>query len=387
MESERGRTDLRRSLPPPTNGRSRRGTAATNTEQLRLWEQPHRCPDASGLFYELSVSGARCGPAERAPRIRAARASQERVKTICLVMIVKDEAAVIRRCLESVKPVITHWVICDTGSTDDTRRIIEETLAGIPGELHEAPWIDFGHNRTQALKLAKGKADYHLLLDADMTLNVLGEFRELLAAAAFLLRHEGALEFWVERLVSDRLDWRYAGPTHEHIESAFPSNRAKLAQLSVTHHEDGGSRKDKYERDIRLLKRALEQDPANARYVFYLAQSYRDIGNLPQAIEWYEKRATVGGWPEEVWYSLYQVARLQHRLGYAWPLVLQAYLAAFQVRPCRLEPLFHVARFYRENGPYHLGYLFARAVTETPYPDDLLFIEKSLYEHELWLEY
>src|SRR5207244_3721777 len=107
-------------------------------------------------------------------------APQRNLNTICLVMIVRNEAGVIRRCLESVKPVINHWVICDTGSTDNTPDIIRETLAGIPGTLHRERWIDFGNNRTQALKLAKGKADYHLLLDADMTLNMAGEFRDKL---------------------------------------------------------------------------------------------------------------------------------------------------------------------------------------------------------------
>jgi len=35
----------------------------------RLWAQRRRCPDASGLFHELSVSGARFGPAVRDPKI------------------------------------------------------------------------------------------------------------------------------------------------------------------------------------------------------------------------------------------------------------------------------------------------------------------------------
>jgi glycosyltransferase involved in cell wall biosynthesis len=309
------------------------------------------------------------------------------MKTICLVMIVKNEAAIIRRCLESVKPIIRYWVICDTGSTDDTPEIIRETLSGIPGTLHRVAWVDFGQNRTEALKLAKGKADYHLLLDADMTVNVSGEFSDKLTVDAFLLRHEGPFDYWVERLVSDRHDWRFVGPTHEHIESATPTERAKLTELSVVHHEDGGSRKGKYERDIGLLKRALEEDPVNTRYVFYLAQSYRDIGNLPQAMEWYEKRVSMGGWDEEVWYSLYQIARLQHQLGFAWPLVLGAYLRAYEFRPTRLEPVFQIARFYRENGQHHIGHLFARAVTETSYPDDLLFIESSIYDYELRMEY
>src|SRR4051812_44217583 len=77
------------------------------------------------------------------------------MKTICLVMIVKNESAVIRRCLDSVKSTISHWVICDTGSSDDTKQIIEETLRGIPGTFYEDEWTHFGHNRSLAISRAK----------------------------------------------------------------------------------------------------------------------------------------------------------------------------------------------------------------------------------------
>ena len=80
-------------------------------------------------------------------------------------MIVKNEAAVICRCLASVREVINYWVICDTGSTDGTPEVLREALKGIPGELHETSWVDFAWNRTQAIRQARGKADYHLMLD------------------------------------------------------------------------------------------------------------------------------------------------------------------------------------------------------------------------------
>lgn len=90
--------------------------------------------------------------------------------TICLCMIVKNESAVIERCLDSVRDLIDTWVISDTGSTDGTQELIRSALREIPGELHEEPWTDFGHNRSLNIAHARGKADYLLLLDADHVL-------------------------------------------------------------------------------------------------------------------------------------------------------------------------------------------------------------------------
>ncbi|HEX3250433.1 MAG TPA: glycosyltransferase, partial [Pyrinomonadaceae bacterium] len=88
-------------------------------------------------------------------------------QTICLNMIVRNEAAVIERCLNSVKGFIDHWVIVDTGSTDGTQQLIRQCMRNLPGELIERPWIDFAHNRSEALEFARGKSDYVFVIDAD----------------------------------------------------------------------------------------------------------------------------------------------------------------------------------------------------------------------------
>lgn len=84
-------------------------------------------------------------------------------------MIVKNESHVIRRCLESVAPFIDSWVISDTGSSDDTREIIQAFFAekGIDGELLNNVWQDFATNRNYSLVAARQRADYVLVLDAD----------------------------------------------------------------------------------------------------------------------------------------------------------------------------------------------------------------------------
>src|SRR5829696_5038481 len=93
------------------------------------------------------------------------------LSTICLNMIVKDEAPVMARCLASVLPFVDTWVIVDTGSSDGTQAIVRELGGAKPGQLHERPWTSFSHNRNEALELARGKADYTFFIDADETLH------------------------------------------------------------------------------------------------------------------------------------------------------------------------------------------------------------------------
>src|ERR1041384_2589136 len=153
-----------------------------------------------------------------------------------------------------------------------------------------------------------------------------------------------------ERLISDRREWRFAGAVRPFLHSNTAATREKLVHFTIQRRVDAEGHAARCREEIGLLKEAVERGANVARATFHLAQCYRDLGNLPMAMEYYEKRATMGGWAEEVWYSLYQVARLQQRLGISWVLVLNQYLRAYEFRPSRVEPLFQVARFYQENG-------------------------------------
>lgn len=311
-------------------------------------------------------------------------------KTICLCMIVRNEAHIIRRALESARPHIAHWVICDTGSTDDTPGVIVETMLGIPGELHRVPWVNFGHNREEVLRLARGKADYFLILDADMVVHAPEPFRHLLHADAYEIAYTGDLDYTQRMLVSSQLDWRYIGVTHEYIHAEGIRTVSRLRELSLVHFGDGGMRADKFERDARLLTEALAADPDNPRNLFYLAQSHRDLGRHHEALISYEKRAAMEGtWEEERWYAQFQAARMKLLCGFPWDECLAALLAAYHRRPARLEPLHELVRHLREQQAFPLAYaLGALAGHGYAYPvDDMLFIEKPVYEYLLPLEY
>ncbi|MGW0776960.1 glycosyltransferase [Streptomyces sp. NPDC002835] len=300
-------------------------------------------------------------------------------------MIVKNESGVIERCLASAQGLIDTWVISDTGSTDGTQDLIRKALAGIPGELREEPWVDFGHNRSLNIRQARGKADYLLLLDADLVLRRDSPLPRL-TADAYLLRHEGATEYRIKRLVRGSLPWRYEGVTHEYLTPDRGHTQRNLDALVIEDHADGGSRHDKFERDARLLSAELERDPSNTRTVFYLAQTMRDMGRTAEAVALYERRAGMGGWAEEVYCALLQAGVLRARSD-DWPAAMDVLSRAWEARPQRLEACYELASGLRRRGRHHAAHAFASAGLDRPQPDDLLFTQPWVYRWGLLFEF
>jgi glycosyltransferase involved in cell wall biosynthesis len=65
--------------------------------------------------------------------------------TIGLSIIVKNEAKVIERMLNTVWPILDYYCVVDTGSTDGTQEIIQKFFEekGIPGEIIQHEWVNF----------------------------------------------------------------------------------------------------------------------------------------------------------------------------------------------------------------------------------------------------
>jgi glycosyltransferase involved in cell wall biosynthesis/tetratricopeptide (TPR) repeat protein len=314
-------------------------------------------------------------------------------KRICLNMIVKNEMANLERCLGAVADHIDCWVIGDTGSSDGTQDFIKAFFAvcNLPGELHEFPFDNFEQARNAALDHAYASSlayDYLLFDDADMELVVEdADFRAQLESPGYRLlqRADSGLAYWNTRLVRRDAGARYHGVTHEYLD--VPGDVQGLPSVWYKDHASGSNRVDKFERDIKLLLEALEKDPENHRYWFYLAQSYRDAGRTAEAAVAYAKRAEMGGWDEEAWNARLQEARSLRKLGDDAGFIRQA-LVAFNQRPQRAEPLYDLARFYREKGMNDASMLFSEAGLAIKRPEqDILFIEDYVYTTGLLEEF
>jgi glycosyltransferase involved in cell wall biosynthesis len=335
-----------------------------------------------------------------------------RSTTLCLNMIVKNEGNIILRLLNSVVSIIDSYCICDTGSTDNTPSIIQAFFADacIPGKIVHEPFRDFGYNRTVALHACAGEAiqtgenepqipfaDYILLLDADMVfwLNPATspqQFKESLTHDVYMM-FQGNDNFYYKnaRIIKNGRGCSYWGVTHEYLKMPDNSTQQVIqkADAFIIDIGDGGSKTNKYERDIRLLKQGLIDLPNNDRYTFYLANTYYDSGMYDLAIATYQDRTKLGGWHEEVWQSFYRIGCAYEKTGRP-ELAISAWLDAYNVFPNRIENLYEIVKYYRVIGKHQLSYTFYELANRmrTQYPGrDYLFTHKCVYDYKLDYEF
>ena len=323
-------------------------------------------------------------------------------KTITLCMIVKNETHIVKECLQSMLPYIDRYDITDTGSNDGTPELIKEFMDehDIPGEVYLSDWKGFGDSgdktgsRTESLRNCDGKADYAWVIDADDFIEGDFKYPDHMDADAYSLRI-GREDFtwWRTQIFKTGIDWRYIGVLHEFAEckgKTQPQSDRLMGEYRISARTLGARNVgidtvEKYTKDANELEEAMKEEPDNSRYQFYLAQSYFDSQQFEKSLDAYYKRSTMGGWEEEAYYSLYRVAMLKAILERPWPEIQQAFLDAYDYRPIRAEPLYQIARLYREvhNKP-RLGYTFARMALEIPYPaNDILFISEDVYKYQI----
>ena len=307
-------------------------------------------------------------------------------------MIVKNESHVIERCLKSLLPLIDYWVIVDTGSTDGTQDVIHNFMSsqGVSGELHERHWKNFAFNRNEALELAKGKSDYIFLIDADEFLKFEKDFQLPHLNKDYYtitIKHAGLL-YHRTVLIKNDLDFKYRGVLHEVLIPPLCCTSEHLTKVQNIYTTEGARSQDplKFHYDVKILTAALEEEPFNERYVFYLAQSYHDAKDYENALKYYTQRSAMGGWEEEIFYSLFRMALLKEILEYPLENVIQSYQRAYAFRPTRIEPLYHLARLYRIQHNYELGYEVVLLAQKQPVCEDILFVENWMYLYGLPLE-
>ena len=119
---------------------------------------------------------------------------------LSLCMIVRDNAKTLPACLESIRPWVDEMIVVDTGSVDETPRVVES----FGGKLFHFPWCDdFSAARNESLRHATG--DWLFWMDSDDTIppecgrGLAGARRESEQPGGAGVCDAGALPWWTWR--------------------------------------------------------------------------------------------------------------------------------------------------------------------------------------------
>lgn len=308
-------------------------------------------------------------------------------------LIVRDEAAVIDACLQSLQGVADEIVVVDTGSVDET----PERAERYPVELHAFPWCDdFSAARNFALDQATG--DWILYIDADERAEIDDKprFRALLddsqtlAATVRLHPKTGYTGYAELRLFRRDPGIRFKGVIHERVHDSVhalvKAGRGCVvsSDLTIRHVGYDQSQCHKHPRNLPLLEAYLAQDPARIYCWWHLGDTHRQLGNKDEAcrawrtgIDILRRRGTVARKEESLIYA--SLIQLLHEEGQPVDDLLAEARKAY---PDQLQLQWIEAKIALEAGDYRAARpVFERlsAIDAEAFFDPLVAYDKSLF--------
>ena len=295
--------------------------------------------------------------------------------TISLCMIVKNEEAVIARCLNSLKGIVDEIIIVDTGSTDNTKEIVK----GFTDKVFDFKWID-DFSAARNCSFSKATKDYILWLDADDV--ILEEDREKFIQlkkeldpmidivmmkynVGFDEHGNITLSYFRERLSKRTMNCKWHEPVHEYLEiNGYRIN----SDICVTHRKEcapvAGRNLSIYEK---LISMGKELSP---RGLYYYARELFYNGKYEKAIEYFNKFLdTKQGWVEDNIGACYTLSMCYGYLSDK-ENSLKSLIKSFEYDTPRAEICCQLGYHYFEKNDYSKAITWYKLATELEMPTE-----------------
>lgn len=230
---------------------------------------------------------------------------------------------------------IPMMIAFDTGSTDGTQDLMRKLAVelNLTLDLIEGQFVDFAVSRNVLMDHAKFKSHWLLLMDAGEDIVWQGDVSAHFANAAPnvgsfrvpIILYPAGTSFMSPRLIRNNGMWKYEFPVHEYLvlppryrSDAWPRDKG-APQLALTHDRTltGRSSPARWVRDAQVLEKFLLTQPNNTRAIFYLANTYSNLGDEEKALKWYLKRYSIKlrGWWEERELACVSIVKALKHLG------------------------------------------------------------------------
>ena len=237
-------------------------------------------------------------------------------KILELVMIVKNSGEILRNCLKENKKYIDHWTILDTGSSDNTKQIIEDELSSIPGNLYSEPFIDFATSRNRSLELSSKSCKYTIILDDSYILHGGYKLRQTLQkskSTCFSIKIGNLVDNFIRNeyisnrifKTNDRLRYKYR------VHEILNVDRKQIQEIDdpdifindIDSMEHKNRSVNRYFKDIELLLLDHKEKQNDPRIIYYIAKTYYNLERYEDALEYFKLLGKLHNIDHEYYFS------------------------------------------------------------------------------------
>lgn len=318
---------------------------------------------------------------------------------LTVLLMVKDEQHVMQQTLQPFLDAgIQSYVVLDTDSTDKTIEVTQQLFEQhniTDAHIIQQPFIDFSTSRNYLIDRAEQlipESRFFIMVDAEWQMhNVAGLIH-------FCKQHINSQEdafylpiqttssdkehtdfYHVTRLFKAHKNIRFTYPVHEEI-FAQPKKFLPNDIFISWHPTQTGQEKSatRNKRDAEILLNYLKQHPNDYRTLYFLGQTFCNLGNYEQACHFYQQALQNTQAPDILARIHYRIALIQEHLN--WDKAIHHYLTSFNLFPLKAEPLIRIAQHHYQNKEYNLCYFFALYASKMQYPEHVV-TEKNLYTY------
>lgn len=311
----------------------------------------------------------------------------DKMPTVSLCMIVKDEEKWLGPCLESVKGVVDEIVVVDTGSSDGTKALAESFGA----QVHDFTWID-DFSAARNFAFSKATKDFVLWLDADDRLDGAEKLKPFLRdlspqyGGVLMQYFYGFDEFgnctalhMKNRVVRNDGNFTWKGRIHEDLIPTMSTNVTSTVDVAVYHRATGERVAKSSERNLRVALSEYEQNPMDPRVVFNLANSCVGTGKNEEAVKYYLEYLDKSGWDEEKYIAICRMAFCLYELGHL-DEAMNMFLRAVKLRPKYADAFRGLAICSMRKGDLESAEEYLLSMLSKKKPDSMLVWNPFEYE-------
>lgn len=313
----------------------------------------------------------------------------QRHPTLCLAMLVRNESAIIARSLQSVRPLISHWIIFDTGEDPALQFVVQRTLSPLPGRIHRLPFSDFSDLRNRLLVEACQYGDFVLMIDADEILLESGNICTEMSGFTVgnIAVGDEQSRYSVPRLFSNQVLGKFTGAVYERfIDRDRDRDRVtNLISCNLFHAKNGYryQHSESLKQDQAKLESVVSVDTPGGLDHFNLARLLIRRGQPAKAIQHLNKalnREELTGLHQ--WYTHYLLGLLAVEQNAQLDMITPHFARAYDKRPDKLEPLHQMVQLYMQSDELEQAYALSCVANEIFDYDKSFYYEPTVHNFE-----